>query len=84
MQNIVLRIGGVAACALLFVAFAFAASQAERSDVKDIDPGTPCAEGLVTVEPVEDCPIELEVCRFGLELLQMSRNSRHCASRTRH
>lgn len=61
MPQFVLRIGGVAACALLFVAVAFGGMQSEKGSTADPDPGKPCVEGLVTVASEDGCPIEVEL-----------------------
>lgn len=61
MHSIVLRLAGITATALLFVAVAFGAAQTEKGPTADPDPGTPCADGLVTVMREEGCPIEVEV-----------------------
>ena len=61
MQSIALRVGGVAAVALLCGTAAVGGGQKQQWHGDGPEHGTPCADGLVSVELVQGCPLDIEV-----------------------
>lgn len=63
MKNLVLRVGGCAAVALLFVAAALGGGQSDKWHGDGPERGEPCADGIVSVERTEGCPVEVEILK---------------------